>query len=99
MRKYLFSIHPFFLDLLAVCAILLSSADFSSAQVGCPFNIAYNEGGTVTPDACGFQQVSIGSGTYVTANVHNGGRYEFNHCNATNWSDDEVTGYQVGSGV
>src|SRR5687767_14075023 len=78
-----------------LCAFLLSS----SANAQCPLS-SFNEGGTVTPNACpGFQQVSVGSGTYVTANVHNGGIYDFGLCNAANWADDQLTGYQVGSGV
>ena len=54
----------------------------------------FNEGGVVTPISNFWQTLNVGSGTYVTSNVHNGGIYSFSHCNSTNpnISDIQISG-------
>jgi gliding motility-associated-like protein len=78
-----------------LAAILLCTAFFLS--VSTPSNSqctnSFAEGGTVTPVANGPQTVNVGSGTYLTANVHIGGIYTFDHCASTpaSWSNSQIT--------
>lgn len=79
--------------------ILVYLMVFGSVQAQCPLSSDL-QGGTIVPDACGWQSTSdIGSGTYINVNVHNGGIYDFSHCNALNWGNSQLGGYVVGSGV
>ncbi len=59
----------------------------------------FNQGGAVTPISNSTQQVTIGPGTYVSANVHNGGIYTFGHCSnsSPNWSDTQLGGFTTSS--
>jgi len=61
----------------------------------------YAQGGTVTPISNSTQQVTgIGSGTYVTANVHAGGIYTFSHCSNSSgvWANTQLSGFTTTSG-
>ncbi len=51
------------------------------------------EGGNVVPLANGPQTVTVGSGTYLTADVHIGGIYTFDHCGSTapSWNNSQIT--------
>lgn len=51
------------------------------------------EGGTVVPIANFPQTVNVGSGTYVSANVHIGGIYTFDHCASSDpsWGNSQIT--------
>ncbi|MBK7148292.1 MAG: gliding motility-associated C-terminal domain-containing protein [Bacteroidetes bacterium] len=82
-------------SLFAVALISITYPSNSWAQCPSPCSPnGFNEGGVVTPISNFWQTLNVGSGTYVTSNVHNGGIYSFSHCNTTNAniSDVQISG-------
>lgn len=78
--------------LLLFAALLFSLTDISAQ---CFSNLA-NAGTAIIPYANSCQNTLLGSGTYTTAQVHNGGIYTFSTCNSGgNWATwtSELTGY------
>lgn len=58
---------------------LFPTASFAQCPSPCSAT-SFNEGGTITPISNSVGSVSVGSGTYINVNVHNGGRYILSHC-------------------
>lgn len=86
MKKCFSTLKLSKLFVLACCSFLLL-ASWQNVIAQCPSPCgpnAFNEGGTVTPISNAWQNVSVGSGTYIFSNVHNGGTYSYSHCNTSN---------------